>query len=870
MEEQYQAVKKQYPDLILFFRMGDFYEIFGEDAKIASQVLELVLTSRSAGYATDMPMCGFPHHAVDKYVAKMVEKGYKVAVADQLEDPKKTKKLVKRGVVRVVTPATVVEDSMLDAKSNNFLCAIACDDKLCGMSFVDISTGEFVVTEFPLVSAAANISSEIARLLPKEILIADNVSSDITEIIDKVTSVRAEKVALELSYNQKPYNLLCSQFKTETLRGFGIEDYTVGLHACALILNYINKNYPSSISSLVSVSNYSVTGYMILDSVARKNLELSKSMAYGTKEGTLINVIDKTKTAMGGRLLDKFLNQPLLSADAINKRLDIVEAFYENKIMLEDVKEILKGFVDMERVLSRLISGTGVNPREIVSLSKSIKKIPQLKAALSSQNQGVITLKDSLEDLSDISSLIDKTLVDAPPPSTKEGGFIREGFNETLDDYRRAGAEGKNWIAAMEAKERERTGIKNLKTGYNNVFGYYIEVSKSQVDMVPADYIRKQTLVNGERYITSELKEIEEKILGADEKAWALETEIFSRLREDIIDKTLNISSVAKTVAKIDVFMAFADVALDNSYVRPVVNTGDEIKLKGARHPVVEGYLTPKSQKSQDFREPLGGSFIPNDTYLNGTSDRLLIITGPNMAGKSTYMRQVALIVLMAQIGCFVPCDEAVIGVVDRIFTRVGAHDELASGQSTFMVEMNETANIINNATENSLVILDEIGRGTSTYDGLSIAWAVAEELNMIGAKTLFATHYHALNGLADKTEGVKNYKIAVREDKDKVVWLRKVVPGGTDKSYGIEVARLSGLPQNVIKRAKDILKQFENNDTTVHINAKTEEFQLSLFDIVPDPILEEIKKLDLNTISPLEALNHIYNWQKAINKKEK
>ena len=691
MEEQYWAVKNEHPDLILFFRMGDFYEIFGEDAKIASQVLELVLTSRSAGYATDMPMCGFPHHAVDKYVAKMVEKGYKVAVADQLEDPKKTKKLVKRGVVRVVTPGTVVEDSMLDAKSNNYLCAIACDEKVCGMSFVDISTGEFVVTEFSMVSAKAHISSEITRLMPKEILVSVGVSSDVLEIIEKVTSVTPEKVSLDYAFNQKPYNVLCSQFKTETLRGFGIEEYTAGLEACAIILNYISKNYPTSLSSLLTVSNYDLSGYMVLDTVARKNLELTKSMSTGTKEGTLINIIDKTKTPMGGRLLSKFINQPLLSVDAINKRLDIVEAFFENKIMLEDVKDILKGFTDMERVLSRLISGTNVNPREIVALSNSIKRIPELKKALISQSQGIIDLKESLEDLSDISLLIDQTLVDTPPISTKEGGFIRDGFNETLDDYRRATTEGKNWIAAMEAKERERTGIKTLKTGYNNVFGYYIEVSKSQIDMVPPEYIRKQTLVNGERYITSELKEIEEKILGADDKAQALELELFGELRGKIIDHTAKISDVAKTIAKLDVFMSFADVALENNYVRPTVNETDEIKLMAARHPVVETFLE--------------GDFIPNDTYMNGTSDRLLIITGPNMAGKSTYMRQVALIVLMAQIGSFVPCDKAEIGVVDRIFTRVGAHDELASGQSTFMVEMNETANIINNATENSLVI---------------------------------------------------------------------------------------------------------------------------------------------------------------------
>lgn len=851
MEEQYWSVKNQYPNLILFFRMGDFYEIFGEDAKIASRVLELVLTSRSAGYASDMPMCGFPHHAVDKYVAKMVANGYKVAVADQLEDPKKTKKLVKRGVTRVVTPGTIVEDSMLDAKSNNYLCAISANDKMVGMSFVDISTGEFVVCEFQLYSAKANISSELARISPKEILVNNIISGDILEILSNSTSVNPEKIPLDFPYNESAYTELCRQFKVETLRGFGIEDYTVGLEAACLILRYIGDNYPQSLPSLVSISNYSVSGYMVLDKVARKNLELSKSMSTGTKEGTLINVIDKTKTAMGGRLLEKFINQPLLDVNSINKRLDIVEGFYNNKIILEEVKKTLNGFTDLERVLSRLTSNTNVNPREIVALSKSIKKIPILKEILTCDNQGILDLRDSLEDLSFISDLIDNTLVEVPPVSTKDGGYIKDGFNDLLDDYRKATTEGKNWIASMEAKEKERTGIKSLKTGFNNVFGYYIEIPKSQVNLVPPEYIRKQTLVNGERYITDELKSIEEKILGADEKSQALELELFGELREKILDEMVKISDVAKSIAKLDVFMAFADVALQNNYVRPKVDNGDTIKLIAARHPVVEGFLD--------------GNFIPNDTYLNGTSDRLLIITGPNMAGKSTYMRQVALIVLMAQIGAFVPCDSAEIGVVDRIFTRVGAHDELASGQSTFMVEMNETANIINNATENSLVILDEIGRGTSTYDGLSIAWAVGEELNKIGAKTLFATHYHALNGLEKDLEGVKNYKIAVREDKDKVVWLRKVVPGGTDKSYGIEVARLAGLPQNVIKRAKDVLSQFENNDSTIHVNAKTEEFQLSLFDIVPDPVLEEIKKLDLNTISPIEAMNYIFQWQKKM-----
>ncbi|MBQ0105362.1 MAG: DNA mismatch repair protein MutS [Armatimonadetes bacterium] len=850
MEEQYWAVKNQYPNLILLYRMGDFYEIFGEDAKIASRVLELVLTSRSAGYASDMPMCGFPHHALDKYVAKLVAAGYKVAVADQLEDPKKTKKLVKRGVTRVVTPGTVTESAMLDEKHSNYLCAISCDGKVCAMSFADISTGEFAVCEFPVWTAKENIDTELARLSPKEILVYEGCPEDLKSALADM-GIKYETITLDYAYGESDYSVLCNHFRVSALRGLGLEEYTSGLTSCAMIIKYIESNYPASLPSLTGFYNYSLSGYMVLDTVARKNLEISKSVATGTREGSLLYVIDKTGTAMGGRLLEKYINQPLLDPVMINRRLDMVEEFYSDRIMLEDCGRILKEFTDMERVMSRLLAGTNINPREIRALSSSIKKIPELKNCLSSAEGSLGELRDSLEDLRDISSEIDRTLKDELPFSTKDGGYIREGFSATLDEYRQAATEGKNWIAAMEQTEKERTGIKNLKTGYNNVFGYYIEVAKSQTDLVPDYFIRKQTLVNGERYITEELKSIEERILGSDEKAEALELEIFGQLREKITDRVTDISRAAKIVAELDVYMSFALVASERNYVRPKVNQGDEIRLRGGRHPVVEIY-----QK---------GNFIPNDTYINGRDERLLIITGPNMAGKSTYMRQTALIVLMAQAGSFVPCDQAEIGVVDRIFTRVGAHDELFSGQSTFMVEMNETANILNNATENSLVILDEIGRGTSTYDGLSIAWAVAEELNRIGAKTLFATHYHALNSLEEDTEGVKNYRIAVREDKDRVVWLRKVVPGGCDRSYGIEVARLAGLPESVIKRAKSVLRRFEENDTSSHIVPKPEEYKLSLFDIVPDPVLEEIKKLDLNTISPIEAMNMIYNWQKSL-----
>jgi len=854
MEVQYWQIKEEHPDIILFFRMGDFFEMFGDDARIASKELEIVLTSRSAGYAADMPMCGFPHHAADKYIARLVSKGYKVAVCDQLEDPKKTKKLVKRGVVRVVTPGTLIEDTMLDAKSNNFMCSIATSDKLCGISFIDISTGEFAVTEFGLHTIKTNISSEIARLNPAEILVDKNTPEDILNIIKESTNIKPELINLDFGYLDSEYKTLAKQFKTDSLRGFGIEDFTAGIAAANLIIKYIKDTNPSFLPSITGIANYSINGFLILDSTARRNLELTKTMSYEGKGGTLLSIIDRTKTAMGGRLLRSYIEQPLLDVDEINARLDVVNSFVLDRIMLEEVKKVLANISDIERIMSRVATET-CSPRDLRALSTSIKNLPLLNNIFkNTTNKGLIDLNLQIIDLSDIAELIDNTIVDTPPNSLKDGGVICNCVNELLDEYRSATTDGKNWIISVETDERERTQIKNLKIGYNSVFGYYIEVSKSNVGSVPDYYIRKQTLTNAERYITPELKTIEEKILGASEKSIALEIELFNALREQIADNMLRIIGVARIIAKIDVFMSFADVASIYNYVKPVVNIGNEIVVKNGRHPVIEQFIN--------------GNFIPNDTYLNSDSDRLLIITGPNMAGKSTYMRQLALIVILAQIGSFVPADSADIGIVDRIFTRVGAHDELASGQSTFMVEMNETANIINNATENSLVILDEIGRGTSTYDGLSIAWSVAEELNKIGAKTLFATHYHYLNELEDQMEGIKNYKIAVREEKDRVVWLRKIMRGGTDKSYGIEVARLAGLPMNVIERSKEILALFETREVgnpKNKIKAKKDTMQLTLFDLAPDPILEELKKVDLNSISPIEALNYIYEWQKKL-----
>ena len=856
MEQQYLEVKKQYPNIIVFYRMGDFYEMFGDDAVLASKELEIVLTSRSAGYAADMPMCGFPHHSAEKYIARLVAKGYKVAVCDQLEDPKKTKKLVKRGVTRVVTPGTVIEDGMLDAKNNNFLISIASDSKNIGLAFIDISTGEFAVTEFNIRNAKNIIDTEIARLLPSEILLSEDLDEELMVFINESSNLRCEKYALKLSYGDTNESILKQHFKTDSLRGFGIDEYNAGVVAAGIIMQYISETNPAFMQTITTIYNYSTANFMSLDSAARRNLELVKAMNADSKGVSLLSVIDKTKTAMGGRLLRNWIDRPLLDVSEINHRLDVVSIFFNNQLILEETKRILSGVMDIERIMSRIVSKVA-SPKDLRALSESIKQIPEFMRIFDKISDPCFeSIKENMSDLCDISDIIDRAIIGMPPSTIRDGGVIADGYNELLDEYRSATRDGKKWILDIEAKEKETSGLKTLKVGYNSVFGYYIEVSRLNAESVPDYYIRKQTLANAERYITPELKTVEEKILGASEKSVALEQELFDQVREDIADQMMRIISVARTIAKVDVFVSFAEQAISMKYIRPdVLDNISEITIKNGRHAVVENCISD--------------NFIPNDTFLNTDDSRLWVITGPNMAGKSTYMRQVALIVLLAQIGSFVPATSAKLGIVDRIFTRIGAHDELSSGQSTFMVEMNETANIINNATKDSLVILDEIGRGTSTYDGLSIAWAVAEELERIGCKTLFATHYHDLNELENQLEGVKNYRIAVREEADKVIWLRKIVKGGTDKSYGIEVARLAGLPGNVISRSRDILAQLEDkteSEKNSHkIKTKKDTLQLTLFDITPDPIIDEIKKVDIESISPIEALNYIYNWKKRL-----
>lgn len=848
MLAQYKSIKSKYPDVILMFRLGDFYEMFGDDAVVASRELEIVLTARDAGASGKMPMCGVPHHSVERYIARLISRGYRVAICDQMEDAKLAKGLVKRDVTRVVTPGTVLEDGMLNAKSNNYLAALVPNENRTGLAVVDISTGEFIVTEIIGRDSVPKAMEEIARLSPAECLVRE-IDRDLVSMVKAASGGYITQYEEIDTYIQPARERLTSHLGTASLRGFGCEDMSVGLEAAAMILDYLKRTNASALQHISSITTYSTAGFMVLDPAARRNLELIQSISPEGKGKSLLSILDRTKTAMGGRLIRKWLDQPLLDVASIVLRQEAVEELYRGVILRGEVREVLSDVQDMERLMSRIVIGNA-NARDMVGLAVSLEALPQVKAALVKTNSPMLRqLSDEIDSLEHVVSIIRTAIADDPPVNIKDGGIILKGFSSELDTLRNAATNGREWITSLETTERERTGIKNLKIGYNSVFGYYIEISKANQKLVPEDYIRKQTTVNGERYITPELKEYESRVLGADEKAVDLEHKLFTEVREKVADEARSVGRVARAVADLDVLASLAEVAALNGYIRPVVDDGEEIIVRNGRHPVVEQFLI------EDL-------FVPNDIYLNCETDQLLIITGPNMAGKSTYLRQVALIVLMAQIGGFVPADEAKIGVVDRIFTRVGAHDELASGQSTFMVEMNETANILNNATRRSLIVLDEIGRGTSTYDGLSIAWAVAEQIMSIGAKTLFATHYHHLNELEKDKPGVKNYRIAVKEEADRIVWLRKIMPGGTDRSYGIEVARLAGLPTEVITRAAEILSDLEKNDGAGNlvekgksVSAKTPKLQMTLFEGESHPVVDELEKLDIATMSPIEAL---------------
>lgn len=872
MMKVYCETKEKYKDCILFYRLGDFYEMFFEDALIASKELEITLTGKDCGLEERAPMCGVPFHAVDGYLNKLVSKGYKVAICEQLEDPKQAKGLVKRDVIRVVTPGTNLDAQALDESRNNYLMCIICMEDRYGLSVADISTGEYLVTE---LDGEKKLLDEINKFSPSEIICNHSFYVSGVDIEDMKERLHISVFSLDSWYFD---DALCARnlmehFHVSSLSGLGLDAFSCGIIAAGALLQYLIETQKTSIANLTALTPYSISKYMVLDSSTRRNLELCETLREKNKRGSLLWVLDKTKTAMGARMLRRYLEQPLIEKEEIMQRLDAVEELKDNAITREELREYLNPVYDLERLISR-ISYQTANPRDLVAFKTSLSMLPHIKYIMKSlQSPLLVQLQEEMDELEDLFALVDTAIVDEPPISIRDGGFIKEGYHEEVDRLRHAKTEGKSWLAKLEAEEREKTGIKTMKVKYNKVFGYYLEVTNSYKDMVPDYYTRKQTLTNAERYITPELKELEETILGSEDKLTALEYDLYVEVRGKIADEILRIQKTAHAIAGVDVFASLALVAERGNYVKPSINEKGVLDIKNGRHPVVEKMIP-------------NDMFIANDTYLDNGKNRISIITGPNMAGKSTYMRQTALIVLMAQIGSFVPADAAKIGLVDRIFTRVGASDDLASGQSTFMVEMTEVANILRNATRNSLLILDEIGRGTSTFDGLSIAWAVVEYISnpkLLGAKTLFATHYHELTELEGKLPGVNNYCIAVKENGDDIVFLRKIIQGGADKSYGIQVAKLAGVPDMVIERAKELAEELTNADITVHVQggdaegqkarkAKTQKYdqvdmdQMSLFDTVSDSdVLKELQELEVSTMTPLDALNTLYRLQNKL-----
>lgn len=878
---QYFTTRREHPGIILLMRVGDFYEAYGEDAEIIARDLNITLTGREDG-GTRVPMAGVPHHATERYVARLIRKGRRIAIMDQVEDPKFAKGLVKRRVTRVVTPGTILEDNMLDAKSNNYLLAAIVGDPVAGIGIVDVSTGEFLTTELEGENRLTALLDEIMRLEPAEILVEEGADPALIDAIRGASSGTITPVLRDSLSNSGSGSgsgskrgsgtgareLLLSHFRTQSLRGFGCEEYTAGVEACALVLRYLQQTQVNALPHIRSLSTYSAREFMMLDGPARRHLELTQAMGEGGRQRTLLASLDDTLTPMGGRLLRRWLEEPLLDVGRITRRHDAVEELARDVIRRGDVRELLRGMGDMERLVSRAAAGLA-NGRDLVALKNALLRLPELATLLEGvHSEKLAELGHRLSCPPDVAQHIASAITDDPPAGLREGGLIRAGFSAELDKLLNVSANAKTYIANLETSERQKTGIPSLKVGFNSVFGYYIEVTKTHLAKVPATYIRKQTISTGERYITPELKEHEAIVSGADEKSVELEYELFVGVRERVAESSSDVLAVARAVAELDVFTSFAESAMRHHYVRPTVNDTDSIAIEGGRHPVIERIGNVLG---------VGGQYIPNDCKLNDEC-RVVIITGPNMSGKSSYLRQTALIVLLAQIGSFVPADGATIGVVDRIFTRVGAHDELASGQSTFMVEMNETASILNNATSRSLVVLDEIGRGTSTYDGLSIAWAVAEHLTRIGCKTLFATHYHHLNELAKHFPTVKNFRVAVKEQGDTIVWLRKLVPGGTDRSYGIQVARMAGVPPEVISRAKEVLKGLErgsagatrdivgqNETTTEGLSPRKQKVQLTLFEAEKHPILEELETLDVTSLTPVEALMKLDAWKRTL-----
>ena len=871
MMQQYMETKKEYPDCILFYRLGDFYEMFFEDAQVASKELEITLTGRSCGQDERAPMCGVPYHAVDGYLSRLVAKGYKVAICEQMEDPRFVKGLVKREVTRIVTPGTNLDIQAIDDSRNNYLLCVAYLPEKIGISVADVTTGDYYLTE---VEDIRKLQDEINKYAPSEIICNEAFLVSGFNIEEMKNRFGTALYSLPNHYFDEDICRKCllKHFHVTSLLGLGIEEFPVGLLASGALLQYLYETQMTSLEHFTHLYPYLTNKYMLLDGATRRNLELLETLREKQKKGSLLGVLDRTKTAMGGRLLRKYIEQPLIDKAEIEKRLDAVEELTKNSMLRDELREYLSPIYDLERLLSK-VSYRSANPRDLIAFRASLEMLPSIKTVLQDTHTSLLSeITSEMDDLSDLFTLIDSAIVEEPPLAVKEGGIIKEGYKEQIDELRKAKTEGKNWLASLENEDKERTGIKNLRIKYNKVFGYYFEVTNSYKDLVPEDYIRKQTLANAERYTTPRLKELEDTILNAEDKLCTLEYDAFCEIRETIASQIERIQQTAKAVAKLDVLASFSYIAERNHYVRPSLNEKGIIDIKDGRHPVVE-QMIPNDM------------FIANDTYLDNNKHCISVITGPNMAGKSTYMRQTALIVLLSQIGCFVPAGKANIGIVDRIFTRVGASDDLASGQSTFMVEMNEVANILRNATTNSLLVLDEIGRGTSTFDGLSIAWAVIEHISnrkLLGAKTLFATHYHELTQLEGKMDNVNNYCIAVKEKGDDIVFLRKIVKGGADKSYGIQVAKLAGVPDMVIDRAKEIVEQLSDNDITekiqnIEINIKQEKSkpikydemdleQISLFDTVKDEdIVRELEELDITNLTPMDALNTLYRLQNKL-----
>lgn len=871
MMQQYVETKKQYKDCILFYRLGDFYEMFFDDAKLVSKELELTLTGKDCGMEERAPMCGVPYHAVDGYLNKLVSKGYKVAICEQVEDPKLAKGLVRREVIRIVTPGTNLNAQALEESRNNYIMCISHFPNNIGIAIADVTTGDFYMTE---VDGLSKLMDELYKYMPTEIICNDALMMSGIDVEDLKNRLKIAVYPLEPWYFDEDgcRKCLMEHFRVNTLAGLGLEDFPSGLTASGVLMQYLLETQKTQLTHITHITPYLASRYMLLDSSTRRNLELTETLREKQKRGSLLWVLDKTKTAMGARQLRTDIEQPLINMEDINDRLDTIEQLGKNTVSRDEIREYLNPIYDMERLLGR-VSYKSANPRDLISFANSMEMLPHIKTVLKDFDAKLLQEIDrQIDGLEDLFQLIKDSICEEPPVTIREGGIIKEGFDEDIDRLRKAKTEGKNWLAQLEETDRERTGIKGLKIKYNKVFGYYFEVTNSFRHLVPEDYVRKQTLVNAERYTTPRLKELEDTILNAEDKLNVLEYDMFCKIRDDIAAQLERIQKTAKAVARLDVFSALSVVAEQNHYVRPELNDKGIIDIKEGRHPVVEKMI------DHDM-------FVSNDTFLDNANHCIAVITGPNMAGKSTYMRQSALIVLMAQLGSFVPAKSANIGIVDRIFTRVGASDDLASGQSTFMVEMNEVANILRNATPKSLLVLDEIGRGTSTFDGLSIAWAVIEHISnkkILGAKTLFATHYHELTELEGKMNNVNNYCIAVKEKGDDIIFLRKIIKGGADRSYGIQVAKLAGVPDMVIDRAKEIAEQLSDNDITEKVQSipvdtkgdkrKPKHYddvdlgQMTLFDTVKDEdIVNELKEIDISNLTPLDALNTLYRLQNKL-----